>query len=281
MNALRGGLDLVASQDCDGRVVLRKQSFSPPIHISKPHHDAGWLVVNLASPSPGLLAGDRVDAQVLVEKGARLLITAPSASRIHNTGDGRAQLTQNFEVQSGAALDIWPEYLIPQAGARYIQQTTLRVAKGGMLLWTEMIAPGRVARGEVFAFAEMRLSTDVYHDGDYLVRERYHLTPATVKPLRAQFPAGYYASIFCISPDLPADASALRELTDLGARHGALVGATQLRIGACAVKIAAPDSPALRATVSAVRAVLFRAMRCVPANLRRINGEATPSSALA
>ncbi len=272
MNALRGGLDLVASQDAEGRVYLRKQSFSPPIHISKPHHDAGWLVVNLASPSPGLLQGDRVDAHVVVEWGARLLITAPSANRIHNTAEGHAELLQSFEVHRGAALDVWPEYLIPQAGARYVQHTTLRVAAGGTLLWTEMIAPGRAARGELFAFADLRLSTDLYRGEDYLVRERYHLTPAAMKPLQAQFSSGYYASLLCVSPDLPGESGALRTLNASIQPKDAWLGATQIRPGAWSIKIVAPDSPTLRATVSAARAALFTAMRSVPANLRRTTG---------
>ena len=274
MNALRGGLDLVAAQDAEGRVYLRKQSFSPPIHISKPHHDSGWLVVNLASPSPGLLQGDRVDAKVVVEPGARLLITAPSANRIHNTAEGHAQLTQSFEVHASAALDVWPEYLIPQAGACYVQQTTLRVAEGGTLLWTEMIAPGRAARGELFAFADLRLSTDLYHGEEHIVRERYHLTPAAMTPLRAQFVSGYYASILCVSPDLPGESAALRALDESIQPKDAWLGATQIRPNAWSIKIVAPDSPTLRATVSSARASLFAAMRRAPANLRRTTGAA-------
>lgn len=273
MNALCGGVQIVAAPDAAGRTMLRKQWFSPPVHISKPHYDDGWLVVNLASPSPGLLAGDRVDAGVTVEQGARLLITAPSANRIHNTGEGHAQLTQSFHVDAGAALDVCPEYLIPQAGARYIQQTTLRVARGATLLWTEMIAPGRAARGELFAFADLRLSTDLYHGDEYVVRERYHLTPAAMTPLRAQFHAGYYASMLCISPDLPADAPTLRALTEKFSLRETWFGATQLRPGAWAIKIVTADSPTLRATVSAARAALFRAMKRKPANLRRTTGE--------
>jgi urease accessory protein len=272
VNALRGGLDIVAALDAEGRVILRKQFFSPPIHISKPHHDAGWLVVNLASPSPGLLQGDRVDAKVVVEEGARLLITAPSANRIHNTGDGHAQLTQSFEVHAGAALDVWPEYLIPQAGARYVQKTTLRVAKRGTLVWTEMVAPGRVARGEVFAFADLRLSTDLYHGDECIVRERYHLTPSAMKPLQAQFPTGYYASILCISPELPGESAALRSLSESIPPKEAWLGATQVRPGAWSVKISASDSPTLRAVAGAARGALFTAMRRIPANLRRTTG---------
>ena len=273
MSALRGGLDLIAAPDAAGRTVLRKQWFSPPIHISKPHHDGEWLVVNLASPSPGLLQGDRVEARVVVEQGARLLITSPSANRIHNTGEGDAQLTQSFEVHAGGALDVFPEYLIPQAGARYMQKTSLRVAKGGTLVWTEMIAPGRVARGEVFDFAELRFSTDLFHGGESIARERYHLTPAAMRPMKSQFATGYYASLLGVSPDLPTDSDALRRFTEMHASPDAWVGATQMRPDAWSVKIIAADSPTLRATVSAARSALFAAMKQVPANPRRTTGE--------
>src|SRR5687768_9962088 len=168
--------------------MLSRQVFSPPIHISKPHEDRGWLVVNLASPSPGLLEGDRVDVSVEVRSGARLLLTAPSANRIHATPNGFAELTQRFAVEAGGFLDVWPEYLMPQAGARYRQRTEIRVADGGTLLWTETIAPGRTARGEVFAFEEVRLAMDLWVGGAQMVRERYRLDATAVVGLRTRFP---------------------------------------------------------------------------------------------
>jgi urease accessory protein len=90
VNSLHGGLDIVAGLDDRGVTILRRQSFSAPVHLSKPHHDEGWLVVNMASPTSGLLAGDRVEVRVAVEPGARLLLTAPSASRIHTMTTGHA-----------------------------------------------------------------------------------------------------------------------------------------------------------------------------------------------
>src|SRR5688572_10994353 len=97
-----GHLNLLAGCDADGRTVLQRQSFAAPIHISKPHHDAVWLVVNLASPTPGLFAGDRVDVRVRVDPGARLLLTAPSANRVHTMAQGHAELVQDFHVSAGA-----------------------------------------------------------------------------------------------------------------------------------------------------------------------------------
>jgi urease accessory protein len=267
-----GHLDLLAGGDADGRTVLRRQSFAAPIHISKPHHDAGWLVVNLASPTPGLFAGDRVDIRVRVESGACLLLTAPSANRVHSMAEGHAELVQDFYVAAGAKLDLWPEYLIPQAGARYRQKTKIHVEPGGTLLWTETVAPGRAARGEIFAFTEVMLATDVFHGARHLVRERYRLAPPLgTATLTRLFPEPYYASLLAVN----AHESATLDLPTINALHDpkrCCVGFTRLGPAAAAIKIVAADSPTLRETIARARATLGHWMSLPSPNLRRVTG---------
>ena len=271
---MHGHLDIVAGRAANEETVLRRQSFAPPIHVSKPHHDAGWLVVNLASPTPGLLAGDRVDVRVAVETGAHLLLTAPSASRIHAMAEGYAELTQYYHIAAGGVLDIWPEYLIPQKDARYQQRTRIEVEPGGTLLWTETVAPGRTARGEVFEFTELQLVSDILHGTRPLVRERYVLTRdgAAVASLRRKFSQAYYASVVAVAPEPAVDVAELKLLHALHAPESLWLGATRLSASAVAVKILAADSPSLRAAVASVRAILFRWLRLEPASLRRITG---------
>src|SRR4051812_39097966 len=149
---LEGHLRLVCGLDSRGRSHLRRQSFRAPMHISKPHEEHGTLIVNVVSPTAGLLDGDLVECDIAVEPGARLLLTSPSASRAHCMRSGKARLLQKFHVGHDASLDVWPEIFIPQGGTRYHQQTTVNVDPGGELLFSEMLAPGRVASGEAFAY---------------------------------------------------------------------------------------------------------------------------------
>jgi len=278
VSGLHGHLDLLAAADADGRTVLRRQSFAAPFHISKPHHDAGWLVVNMASPTPGLLAGDRVNVRVAVEPGARLLLTAPSASRIHMMLAGHAELHQEFRVADGGALDYWPEYLIPQAGSRYRQRSILRVEPGGTLLWTESLAPGRTAAGEIFAFSELRIATDLHIGPAHIARERYALTPgdATQRALLRHFPTPYYASLLCVSPQLATASDAIAKIIALHESDRVWLGASRLTEAACAVKVIAATSPDLRQAIAAIRAVLYPALGIEQAALRRITGESQP-----
>ena len=123
---LAGHLELVCDLDSRGRTRLRHQSFRAPFHLSKPHHADGALVLNVVNPTAGLLEGDRLRSEVRVENGARLVLTTPSANRVHTMRGGTAESGQTFRVESGGSLEVWPELLIPQRGARYTQKNGRR-----------------------------------------------------------------------------------------------------------------------------------------------------------
>jgi urease accessory protein len=272
---LHGHLDLLAGTDDGGRTVLRRQSFSAPFHISKPYYDAGWLVVNLASPTPGFLSGDRVEANVEVSEDARLVLTAPSASRLHTMASGHAELVQEFRVARGACVDFFPEYLIPQRRTRYRQRTRISVEPGGMLLWCESIAPGRTASGEVFAFEELQFATDIFIGATHSFRERIRLVPgeSALNALKMSFPAAYYASVVCIAPNISPRAEALSSLHDPDV---AWVGLGSLPSAGWIVKIVAADSIALRERLSRTREFFYETLGMRMPSIRRIN--ATPDN---
>ncbi len=269
-HGLSGHLDLVCAPDSRGVSVLRHQSFRAPMHLSKPHHDADTLVVNIVNPTAGLLEGDRIECRVSVESGARLLLTTPSASRAHRMRDGSAELAQQLSVESGGFLEFWPELFIPQGGTRYRQHTELRVEEGGELLFFESLAPGRVAFGESFEFRELTWETDVWHAATHVARERYRLTPESesVRTLRAVFPDAYYASGFILSPRLDDAHPCWRRLHELHASD-AWIGCGRLVRGGWVIKCLAAGSVALRRTLGAMRAELYAALGSPAPSLRR------------
>jgi urease accessory protein len=267
---LNGHLDLTCAAREDGTTFIRTQSFAAPMHLSKPHLDEGVLVVNVVNPTAGLLAGDRIRVRVAVESGARVLLTAPSASRAHRVVEGDARVEQEFQVARGAWLESWPELFIPQGGARYRQRTTVRVEEGGGLLLIEMIAPGRTASGEVFAFSELAWATELFLGEEKIARERYAVTPesATLDAMRRRFPEAYYASCLVVSPKLTADAACWRAIHDLH-EETAWVGVSALVRGGWAVRVLAEGSVALRKKISAVRREIYAALEEREPALRR------------
>ena len=255
---LSGHLELVADADARGQTRLRHQSFCAPVHLSKPFHDADALVVNIVNPTAGLLDGDRLRIDVRVERGARLVLTTPSANRVHTMHGGHAEVTHRFLVEAGGSLEWWPELLIPQRGARYRQRTELDVAEGGELLFFEQLAPGRTAAGEVFAYDELRWATDLRVAGRLLARERYGLLPGggSLDALRQRFPQAYYASAFVVTPGTGVP-SACWETLRAAQGADAWVGASALAEGIFAWKLVAANSLALRWTAGAMRETVY------------------------
>lgn len=238
----------------NGRSFIREQSFRAPFHLSKPYWDGHALLVQIVNPTAGVFAGDRLTSRVVVESGAKLLLTTPSANRIHAMPSGRATVEQQFSVAEGGWLEVLPELFIPQAQCRYAQRTTIEVATGGELFFVETLAPGRVARGEVFEFAEIAWEFELRVSGRLVARERFHLNPTdeSTTALRAPFAAGYYASCYVITDRIPSDASIWKEIHDLHSAT-ALIGVSRLVAGGSVVKILAADSITLSRLLRAIR----------------------------
>ncbi len=266
--SLRGHLRAVAAVDARGETCLREQSFRAPFHLSKPHHEAGALVINLVSPTAGLFDGDEVDLSLVVEPGARAVLTTPCASRVHQSRGGRpALLRQSITVQAGGFAEYFPELLIPQRGARYRQETTLRVAPGGTLLFFEWLAPGRVAHGESFAYEELDWHTDLWIGDTLAARERYSLRPDThsLAGLRLAFPDGHYLGCFLVG-DLPFPQEEIERLDgpDVALGAGPLAAP-----GAWTIKALCGDNLAARRTLAALRTAIYRALPSDMPSLRR------------
>jgi urease accessory protein len=267
---LDGHLHLVCDADARGETRLRHQSFRAPIHLSKPHRDEGSLVLNIANPTAGFFAGDRLTVDVSVERGARLVLTAPGASRVHAMDEGHAAVRQGFRVADGGSLETWPELLIAQRGARYWQRTVIELEPGAELLFFERLAPGRTAMGEVFAFTELRLDTDLRVAGRLLLRERARIAPGrgTLEALCRRFPTAYYASAILCAPALTALSDCWQVLHEQQDGN-TWIGVSELGSHAFVLKLVAADSLALRRALIFARETIYGALgRKVP-GLRR------------
>lgn len=255
---MQGHLHLIASAYEDGRTYVREQSFRAPLHLSKPHEDAGALVVNIVNPTAGIFDGDSIEISAEAETGANVILTTPSASRVYRSrSGGPAKVRQKFTAQSGALLEFFPEPFIPQAGARYQQQTELHVAEGGKLIYFDWLSPGRVASGEVFQYAELLWDMDVWSGGTLAARERYRLSPddESLESLRSLGPNTHYLSCFFLGGEtLPVE-----KLEALNSPE-VYLGFGPLSVGGFSIKVLCRDSLSARRTLQRLREILYEAM---------------------
>jgi urease accessory protein len=257
---LSGNLRLVCSFHPERGTFLSEQSFSAPIHLSKTYWNGDTLLVNVVNQTAGLFGGDRITTHVVVESHARVFLSSPSAARFCPSRGRETRLEQTFEVAAGASLDIFPEISIPQRDSRSVQKTVIRVEQGGELVYLEILAPGRVASGEAFAFARYAWSTDITVAGRTVHRERVALTPggSSVAGLTTLFPASYYAGIVVISPaseNWPPDFA--HAVSALGDEATVRIAASKLCAGGWSIRLLAADSLALRQSIIRLRELIY------------------------
>jgi len=257
---LTGNLRLVCASDPVRGTFLAEQSFSAPMHLSKSYWDGEILLVNVINQTAGIFGGDRIMTHVIVQPGARVLLSSPSAARFHPSQGSESRLEQTFEIRAGGFLDVFPEISIPQRDSRSFQKTSIRLEPGAELLYLETLAPGRVASGESFAFTDYRWWTDIYIADRLVLRERASLSPrdSSLAGLSALFPASYYAGMVLVSPASESwNADFAHAFTALEKDAAAKIAASKLSAGGWSIRLLAADGLTLRQIIIKLRQMIY------------------------
>ncbi|SMH26771.1 urease accessory protein [Mesorhizobium australicum] len=135
--------------------------------------------IYVQNPSGAVFSGDQLELRIAARNGAKLHVTSTSATKLHRMLDGSAFQKVQLEAKQGSYIEYLPDQLIPQAQSSYNQETTINLDRGSMLIASEIIAPGRLARGEIFAFSRLKLETQIRLDGSTLFTDRIVLEPTT------------------------------------------------------------------------------------------------------
>src|SRR5258708_17687224 len=160
MQRVDGRLWLEFRAGASGGTVLNVREAVPPLRVIRAFGiEHGATLVHLHNVSGGVLGGDKLALRVDVGPGAASQLTTTSATRIYRRRQNAAEAMQVQEctVSENGLLEMLPDPIIPFAGAVYRQQTRIVLADGAGLFWWETIAPGRAARGEGFAYDQLRL----------------------------------------------------------------------------------------------------------------------------
>jgi urease accessory protein len=163
-----------------GRTVLSASVQEPPLRVVRAFAlEDGSALAHLHNVSGGLLGGDRLSLTVNVGAGASVQLTTTGATRIYRRRKYALATTQTNTIRVGenALLEYVPDAIIPFAGARLTQRSRIELASGAGLFWWELIAPGREARGEIFAYERIEMQTEVTSNGRLIAAENIRLDP--------------------------------------------------------------------------------------------------------
>lgn len=142
--------------------------------------ESGALLVHLHNVSGGVLAGDRLGLDIDVRPNVQAQVTTTGATRLyrHREGAGDSEQTTRISIGDGALLEYLPDPVIPYRGAKHRQNTEIRLGSGATLFWWEVLAPGRQAAGEEFAFDALRIHTRIFSQSRPVLWDNFLLAPS-------------------------------------------------------------------------------------------------------
>jgi urease accessory protein len=158
-NKSKNNLELGLKCDRIGQTILSHQYAAYPLSVSPVFRldgdfDSHRAYLYVMSTSPGLLAGDEWNVSLQLAASTSLYLTEQAATKVHSMPIAGTKATTNYNIEIGeeATLEFVTEPLILFADAALQQNINIKIHPTGRLCLSEIILPGRLARGEYYQF---------------------------------------------------------------------------------------------------------------------------------
>jgi urease accessory protein len=160
------------SDSATGKTVVKEQYSKVPLFTQRALYleesFPSMAYMYIISPSGGILQGDRYRMDILLKNKAYAHITTQGATRIYRMEKNYATQIVNVIVNEGCYLEFIPDQIIPYRSSRFYQKVNLKVHDNATMLYSEMIVPGRVAKGESFEYDICYMKTLAKNQNDTL-----------------------------------------------------------------------------------------------------------------
>jgi urease accessory protein len=234
----------------------------PPWKVVRAFADGSRSLVHLHNVSGGVLSGDHLSLDIHAGAGSVAQVTTTGATRLyrHREGDADSEQHVKIHVAEGALLEYLPDALLPFAGSRHRQCTSVSLAQGATLFWWDVLSPGRQAMGETFAFDSLRIQTEIRSAARPLLIENLALEPAQ-RRLQSTARLGAYthvANFYACAVGLPPPRwreleSKLNDFCSAQSKPGVMIwGSSTLAADGIAVRGLSVSARELPATLAAV-----------------------------
>jgi urease accessory protein len=220
--------------------VIRSRA-AGPLRLLHPRAagNAAWIVTS--SFGGGLVDGDEVALDVVIESGTAL-ITTQASSKIYK-GTSRQQL--DLRVHDDGCALVVPDPIVPYRDASFTQVSRIALAAESSLVLSDVVTAGRIAHGERWACTRFDATLAISVAGRALLRDRVILD-GDVAARMTRFTA--IATAVILGPRVGALGRAALELGPVGKRSPIVVAGSPLGDGAI-LRVVGEDIEQVVATV--------------------------------
>lgn len=216
-------LELQLKCNSEGKTIITHQYETHPLRISPPFRldrdgDAAEgetpnnrrAYLYLRNNSPGLFGSDRLKVSLSLEEKTKLYLTEQSATKVHPTTmpGVTAKVNYQWQIAKDAMVEFVPEPIIFYRDSALQQTTQVKIHPTASFFWSDLVLPGRLARGESYQFRFYDHCLEVYSDaGELWFKDRMYLTGKdnlfSHSELFASFPV--WGNAIAIMPQIEVD----------------------------------------------------------------------------
>ncbi|VAX28515.1 hypothetical protein MNBD_NITROSPIRAE01-125 [hydrothermal vent metagenome] len=176
-----------------------------PLKVLKAFYPEDESIAHLyiLNSTGGILQGDRMEIKIHLAANAEAVVLMPAATKIHPCPSGDARQTMRFRLDAGAVLEYLPEPLLPFSEAVFFQETDIFLEAGASLFFGDILGPGRLAKGESFAYRLFENRMKIRDVKGLIVQESFQINPAirAVNGLGVMADKSHLGSLYVICPD--------------------------------------------------------------------------------
>ncbi len=172
------GMGRVVARRIGNRTVLAEARASSPLRFVAPTFGASAAALCLVTFGGGLVDGDRLDVELVVEKDATLVVFTQSSTKVFVGAS-----SQSVKAHVEGTLVFLPDPVAAFAGAHYTQRIDVDLAGEGSLVLCDGFTSGRAAYGDRWAMRGLDLRTTVTRERRILLRDALRLERAIPRRL--------------------------------------------------------------------------------------------------
>lgn len=159
--------------------VLRHCRYTLPLQVLAPMTlEDGTSYLMMLNPTGGVLGGDHLRSEIVLEEGARACLSTPSATRIYRSSGQPGEINTHVRLKAGSRLECLPDHVIPHPGSSLRQTLRVEMEQGSSGIFFDGFAVGRVALDEAWRFRDFDSRTEILVSGKPVFANRTKLSGA-------------------------------------------------------------------------------------------------------
>jgi urease accessory protein len=194
---------------------LVRRAHRGPLRVQKALYPEGpdTCHVIVVHPPGGIVGGDRLDIDLDVPAGCRVLATSPGAAKWYRANGRTSRQDVRLSAGPGAAIEWLPQETIVYDDADVFMSHDVDLAAGAVYIGSEVLCFGRRASGERFLRGQVRQRTRIRIDGRPVWWEQGGITPASLESPLGLRGHSVCATLVAVGAPVPRDLQdALRAL---------------------------------------------------------------------